>query len=102
MKRSEFIRVTAGAMATTRFSSAQRTAVPQTHTYKTAGGCEIKADVYGAGGTARLPVVIWIHGGALISGSRKGLSARFHTGLLEQGFVVVSIDYRLAPETKLP
>jgi acetyl esterase/lipase len=26
----------------------------------------------------------------------------FHTDLLEQGFVIVSIDYRLAPESKLP
>ena len=35
-------------------------------------------------------------------GSRKGLDSRFHAELLQRGFVVVSIDYRLAPETKLP
>jgi acetyl esterase/lipase len=83
-------------------SVAQSTAAPTTYTYKTADGCEIKADVYGADGRARKPVVIWIHGGALISGSRKSVSGRFHLELLKQGFVVVSIDYRLAPETKLP
>ena len=75
---------------------------PVTYTYKTAAGCEIRADVYGGSpGTAR-PALMWIHGGALILGNRKGLTRPFHTGLLRLGFVVVSIDYRLAPETKLP
>jgi acetyl esterase/lipase len=75
---------------------------PTTHTYKTAAGCEIQADVYGASPGASKPAVMWIHGGALIVGSRKGLGGQFHTGLLQLGYVVVSIDYRLAPETKLP
>jgi acetyl esterase/lipase len=45
---------------------------------------------------------MWMHGGALILGNRKGIMRPFHAGLLEQGYVIVSIDYRLAPETKLP
>ena len=86
-----------------RLLLAQSTEAPRTYTYKTAEGCEIKADVYGAESRARKPAVIWIHGGALIiMGSRKSLSGRFHGELLKQGFVVISIDYRLAPETKLP
>jgi len=56
----------------------------------------------GAAQGAGKPAVMWIHGGALIFGSRTSLSRRFHSALLEQGYVVVSIDYRLAPETKLP
>src|SRR5262245_50047435 len=100
MNRREFIRISAGAAA--RLCFAQPPEAPRTYTYKTAEGCEIKADVYGADAKARKPAVIWIHGGALISGSRKSLSGRFHGELLKQGFVVVSIDYRLAPETKLP
>ncbi|MEO8127758.1 MAG: alpha/beta hydrolase [Bryobacteraceae bacterium] len=75
---------------------------PTTHTYRTAAGCEMKADVYGAAAGAGKPAVLWIHGGALILGNRRGLVRPFHTGLLQAGFVVVSIDYRLAPETKLP
>jgi acetyl esterase/lipase len=100
VNRREFIGISTGAAA--RLSLAQSTEAPRTYTYKTAEGCEIKADVYGAEARARKPAVIWIHGGALIMGSRKSLSGRFHVELLKQGFVVVSIDYRLAPETKLP
>lgn len=73
----------------------------KTYTYKTAGACEIKADVYGAS-DARRPAVIWVHGGALIMGSRVGIDQALLARLLKAGHAVVSIDYRLAPETKLP
>ena len=76
-------------------------AAAQTFTYKTAG-CEIRADVYGASEGAAKPALMWMHGGALILGNRKGIMRPFHAGLLEQGYVIVSIGYRLAPETKLP
>ena len=82
--------------------AAQDSTPPKTYTYKTAAGCEIKADVFGAGGSTRKPVLLWIHGGALIMGSRKSLSRRFQDALVNAGYVAVSIDYRLAPETKLP
>jgi acetyl esterase/lipase len=72
-----------------------------TSTYKTVGACEIKADVYGAGDTSR-PVVIWVHGGALIMGSRGGIDPALLARLLKAGYAVVSMDYRVAPETKLP
>ena len=77
----------------------------ETHVYKRVGSLEIKADVHRMPGEGRRPVIFFIHGGALISGNRGA----FATGrvkqlqrYLESGFVVVSIDYRLAPETKLP
>ena len=104
MQRRQFlnstgIALTLGAAPRLR---AQQSPVPTTFTYKRAAGCEIKADVYGSAGSARQPVVLWIHGGALIMGSRKSPSRRFQDALLKMGYVVVSIDYRLAPETKLP
>lgn len=106
MNRQEFLKAMAGAAVSVAAPhssrGAQTTVPPKTYTYKVAGGCEIKADVYGADETVRKPVVMWIHGGALIGGSRKSLTRRFHDGVLSQGYVVVSIDYRLAPETKLP
>lgn len=74
----------------------------QTFTYKTVDGLEIQADVYNAAPTPRRPAVIWIHGGALIVGHRSGVMARFHQRLLAADWTVISIDYRLAPETRLP
>jgi acetyl esterase/lipase len=104
VKRREFLGTLAGgaiAALTPRRGHAEPPA-SGTYVYKTVGGCEIKADVFQAAAGARKPAVVWIHGGALIMGSRRGLDGRFHGELLKRGFVVVSIDYRLAPETKLP
>jgi acetyl esterase/lipase len=72
-----------------------------THVYKRVGTLEIKADVYRWDDDVARPVVISIHGGALISGSRDRISKQMHQ-LVGDGAIVVSIDYRLAPETKLP
>jgi acetyl esterase/lipase len=77
----------------------------QTYTYKNVGQCEIKADVYRLHGKEVRPAILWIHSGALIMGDRNMLAS---PALKEQlrrylnaGFAVISIDYRLAPETKL-
>jgi acetyl esterase/lipase len=76
---------------------------PRTFTYKRAGGCPIKADVYQpAAGSGRAPILVYIHGGCLIYGSRKGINPRQLEQYLRAGYAVVSIDYRLAPESKLP
>lgn len=49
------------------------------------------------------PAAVWIHGGALIMGSRRlSPGHRVLQSLLDAGFTVISIDYRLSPETKLP
>jgi len=74
----------------------------KTYTYKKVGPCEIKADVYESSGQKSHPAVIWIHGGALIMGHRGQVDRALLNKLLKAGYSVVSIDYRLAPETKLP
>ncbi|MFO0887880.1 MAG: alpha/beta hydrolase [Isosphaeraceae bacterium] len=76
--------------------------VKTTFTYKTAGECQIKADVLGRPRGGDRPVAVWIHGGALIMGDRRGINGRLAAELVDAGYVVVSIDYRLAPETRLP
>jgi acetyl esterase/lipase len=76
--------------------------VRTTHAYKQVGDLEIKADVYGAAPGESRPVLVWIHGGGLIGGNREGVDKRLRDAMLAAGCVVVSIDYRLAPETKLP
>src|SRR6476620_5180914 len=49
--------------------------MPKTYTYKTVGELPIKADVYRLSGDDVRPVIVWIHGGALITGQRGGLNA---------------------------
>ena len=73
-----------------------------TYIYKRVGSLEIKADVYRSSQDTRRPVVVWIHGGALINGHREGISGRLRDAFLKRNDIVVSIDYRLAPETQLP
>ncbi len=74
----------------------------RTYTYKSVGGLEVRADVHGAQEGNLRPVAVWIHGGALIMGRRQGVPRPLLDRLIEAGFAVLSIDYRLAPETKLP
>ena len=74
----------------------------RTYTYKVVADCEIRADVYGLEDDLLRPVIIWIHGGALIMGDRGDIPEEQLDTYLEAGYMVVSIDYRLAPETKLP
>ena len=76
---------------------------PVTHVYKTVGDCQIKADVYRLpAGSMPVPVLVYIHGGCLMYGSRKSVDTRQLELYLQAGYAVISIDYRLAPETKLP
>lgn len=77
-----------------------------TVTYRKVGGHEILADIYRPKGNSVCPVIVYIHGGALIRGNRQ-LTTEYHvpTRVLslaeENGYGLVSLDYRLAPETKL-
>jgi acetyl esterase/lipase len=102
--RRNFLRLAVGAAATSSFPALLQSQQPEprTYTYKKAGGLEIKADVYRTNDETLRPIVVWIHGGALIMGSRRGLGGPIRKLLLDSGYVVVSIDYRLAPESKLP
>jgi acetyl esterase/lipase len=91
------------ALAGSRFVLAKDDMVrTRTFTYKTVDGLQIKADVLRADDAVTRPVVVWIHGGALINGNRAGISGRVKKMMLEAGYAIVSIDYRLAPETLLP
>jgi len=74
----------------------------RTYTYKHVGDCIIEADVYRADDAVVRPVVVWIHGGALIMGSRQDVPGRLLDLCRTEGFALVSLDYRLAPEVKLP
>ena len=70
--------------------------------YKTVGPTKIEADVLCRPGDRPRPAVVWIHGGALIMGSRDGVPRDVVKLCRERNYVLISIDYRFATEVKLP
>jgi len=63
---------------------------PQTFVYKKVADCQIKVDVFAIPGSGRKPVAVWIHGGALIFGSRRlAPNSRVLRPLLDAGFAAV-------------
>lgn len=105
---SSVVLFVASISATLRLDAQQSAQVPvptfETLVYKRVGNLEIKADVYAnqLKPAVLRPVVVWIHGGALINGYRTGVPKWMLEHFLPRGYAIVSIDYRLAPETKLP
>jgi acetyl esterase/lipase len=73
----------------------------QTIIYKEDDRFTIKADFYGTNRDFA-PVVVYIHGGGLIWGTREDIFEEIIQLYTTNGFAVFSIDYRLAPESKLP
>jgi acetyl esterase/lipase len=73
-----------------------------TRTYKRVGDLALKADVYAPADLDGDPVVVWLHGGALILEHRDTVPPWLSRACSEIACAVISIDYRLAPETKLP
>lgn len=66
-------------------------------TYATVGGQPLLLDLYlPAGGASPRPLVIWIHGGGWSGGSR--FPAGNAAALVQRGFAVASIDYRLTSQ----
>lgn len=66
------------------------------------GKCEIRADVYARPDGTPQPAIIWLHPGALMFGNREMLQPAQRDRYVGAGYTVVAVDYRLAPETKLP
>ncbi len=73
-----------------------------TFTYKKIGNIEIKADLFQTEtDTKQRPHIMWLHGGAMVSGSREDIPKEQINFYLDNGFSVLTIDYRLAPKTHL-
>ncbi len=62
-------------------------------------GRELLLDLYLPALTDRPPLVVYVHGGAWRSGSRSRMPL---SRLVDHGFAVASVDYRLSPEAKFP
>ena len=76
--------------------------VLKTHAYKTVGELKIQADVHRPDDAQSRPVLVWLHGGALVMGSKKGVPQDLRDLCRAEGYCLVSADYRLAPQVKLP
>lgn len=49
----------------------------------------------------KLPVIVWTHGGGLISGDKEQVS-NYCKIIANRGYLVISIDYTVAPKAKYP
>jgi acetyl esterase len=58
--------------------------------------------VYRPSAEASLPILVWFHGGGWVIGSLETHDNLCRLLCDDAGVIVVSVDYRLAPETKFP
>lgn len=64
-------------------------------------GRKVVADVVVPKGDGPFPIIVYIHGGGWVLGSReeyRGVAC----GFASKGYLVVSVDYALAPENRFP
>lgn len=73
-------------------------------TYCTMSGVELKMDAYfPADRSQPVPVVVYVHGGGWAAGDKHGgPGAGYNVALLQDGFAVFTINYRLAPDFLFP
>lgn len=83
-------------------SFADSTLEKSTVAYREINGHKILVDIYRPPGDKVCPVIVWLHGGALIMGNRESVHHELMNLAEEKGYAVASFDYRLAPESKLP
>lgn len=62
-------------------------------------GISLKLDLHLPSGTPHVPLIVWVHGGAWRSGSKSDMPLG---KLVEEGYAVASVDYRLSTQAKFP
>ncbi|CAH0529878.1 alpha/beta hydrolase [Vibrio hippocampi] len=75
--------------------------------YKRVGEREIKLDIYTPNLQAKqqYPLLVWVHGGAWKRGSKDAIPTKnplLLESVLEQGYALASVDYRLSGEATFP
>jgi acetyl esterase/lipase len=88
-----FLLVAASALAQTN-----RTLVPDI-LYARVGDQALQLDLYLPPGKPLAPLIVWVHGGAWRSGSKKSMPL---TKLVDDGYSIASVDYRLSTQAKFP
>lgn len=70
-----------------------------------AGDRDAYLDIYvpksAVGTKQELPIIVWTHGGAWLSGDKKSATP-YYERLANQGFVVIAVNYSLAPGKTYP
>ena len=66
------------------------------------GGVQIPVRIYTPAGSGPFPVLAWYHGGGWVLGNLETADGTARHLAVAAGCVVVSVDYRLAPEAKFP
>jgi len=75
-----------------------------THVFATPDGNPLSLDIYRSqtGSTDNaLPTIVYLHGGAWMFGTRTG-TPDLQRFFADEGFIMVSIDYRLTPDIQFP
>lgn len=82
--------------------------VPQTgvedlgvHQYRDDDSADTTLSVFSADGGEALPTVVWIHGGAWISGARQDVEPYLQI-LAAEGYTTIGLDYTVGPEATYP
>ncbi len=89
--------------SSTTFDSSKLGTIEKDVTYCTMDGIALKLDIYYPDSASLWPVTIYVHGGGWSSGDKaKGAGALEIPALQSAGFLVVAINYRLAPENPFP
>ena len=63
---------------------------------------QVSVRIYTPNGDGPFPCLVWFHGGGWVVGDLDSADATARHLTVGSGCVVVSVDYRLAPETKFP
>ena len=66
--------------------------------YATVGGKALALDLYMPPGVTAPPLVVWIHGGRWMNGSKADVPAEF----VEHGIATASVDFRQSTEARFP
>lgn len=53
------------------------------------------------GNSGKLPVIFWVHGGAFLGGDKSDIT-EYAVQIASKGFIVVNMNYELAPSSKYP
>lgn len=67
--------------------------------YARVDGLPLLLDVHRPSGVKQPPLIVYVHGGAWRAGSKSDVLI---AGLLEHGFAIASVDYRLSTQARFP